>query len=89
MPATMQLYQNYPNPFNPSTTIGYGLPGRSQVHLAVYNTLGQQVAVLDDGEQDAGYHEVMLDGSNFPGGMYFYRIQAGDHSETKRFILLK
>lgn len=89
MPASTQLLQNYPNPFNPSTTIGYRLPGRSHVLLAVYTTLGQQIAVLEDGEQDAGYHEVLFDGSNLSGGVYFYRIQAGAHADTKRFILVK
>jgi len=62
MPLRYALLQNYPNPFNPSTTIRYGLPYRSHVSLAVFNTLGQQVAVLQNGEQEGGYHEVKFEG---------------------------
>ena len=58
LPRDVGLSQNYPNPFNPSTTIRYVLPSRSHVTLTVFNTLGQHVAVLQNGEQQAGYHEV-------------------------------
>jgi hypothetical protein len=83
------LCQNYPNPFNPSTAIGYGLPVRSHVSLAVYNTLGQQVAVLQNGEQEAGYHDVRFDASTLPSGVYFYRLQAGSYVETRRLCLVR
>jgi photosystem II stability/assembly factor-like uncharacterized protein len=86
---TYELSQNFPNPFNPSTTIRYGLPQRSQVTLTVFNTLGQQVAVLQNGEQEAGYHEVRLDGSGLSSGVYFYRMQAGSFVQTRKFILLR
>ena len=88
-PELHVLCQNYPNPFNPSTTIRYGLPSRSQVIVTVFNTLGQSVSILMDGEQEAGYHEVRFDGSNLPSGVYFYRMQAGSHTETKKLLLVR
>jgi photosystem II stability/assembly factor-like uncharacterized protein len=88
-PHAFSLSQNYPNPFNPSTTIHYGLPERSHVSLAVYNTLGQQVTVLQEGEQEAGYHDVKFDASTLPSGVYFYRLQAGIYGETRRLCLVR
>ena len=89
VPLAYLLYQNYPNPFNPSTTIRYALPSKSNVTLTVYNTLGQQVALLQNGEQDAGYHEIKFEARNLGSGVYFYRIQAGDFVETKRLLLVR
>jgi hypothetical protein len=89
LPHTMVLHQNYPNPFNPSTTISYGLPNHSQVTLTVFNTLGQQVATLQNGEREAGYHEVVFDGRGLSSGVYFCRIQAGDFVATQRLLLLR
>ena len=83
------LLQNYPNPFNPTTTIRYGVPYRSRVRLTVFNTLGQQVAVLRNGEEEAGYHEVTFDGAGLPSGVYFYRIQSGSFTETKKLLLVR
>jgi len=89
IPMHAQLQQNYPNPFNPSTTIRYGLPSRSHVTLAIFNTLGQQVATLVEGEMEAGYHEVAFDASGLSSGVYFYRITAAGFMETKRLMLLR
>jgi hypothetical protein len=75
MPNVFAMSQNYPNPFNPSTTIRYDLPYRSHVRLIVFNTLGQQVAELVNGEIDPGYHNVMFVGRNLASGVYLYRIQ--------------
>jgi len=88
-PATLTLAQNYPNPFNPSTTIRYALPTKSTVRLSVFNTLGQQVAHLVEGEQAAGYHEVQFDASVLPSGVYFYRLTAGSFVETRKLNSLK
>jgi len=69
------LFQNYPNPFNPSTTISYSLTNRSHVTLTVFNAVGEQFAVLQNGEREAGYHDVKLQANDLPSGVYFYRIQ--------------
>jgi hypothetical protein len=88
-PIVAELLQNFPNPFNPTTTIRYGLPHKSTVQLTVFNTLGQQVALLQNGEQDAGYHEVRFDGSGLSSGVYFYRMHAGDFVQTRKLLLLR
>jgi hypothetical protein len=88
-PVHVELLQNYPNPFNPSTMIRYSLPNRSQVTLTVFNTLGQQITILQNGEQEAGYHEVQFDGAGLSSGVYFYRMQVGEFVETKRLLLLR
>jgi photosystem II stability/assembly factor-like uncharacterized protein len=88
-PHTFLLHENYPNPFNPSTAIRYGLPLKSAVHLTVFNTLGQQVAVLQNGEQEAGYHEVKFDASKLASGVYLYRMQAGSYVETKKLVIVR
>jgi len=89
MPGQYELSQNYPNPFNPSATIRYGVPNRMHVTLNVFNTLGQEVALLQNGEQEAGYHEVRFDGSGLSSGVYFYRIQAGEFVQTRKLLLLR
>jgi WD40 repeat protein len=89
IPVSFEMAQNYPNPFNPSTTIHYGLPDRSQVSIIVYNALGQQIAVLQNGEAEAGYHKVRFDGAGLPSGVYFYRMRAGSFMDVKTLLLLK
>jgi predicted GH43/DUF377 family glycosyl hydrolase len=89
LPEGFLLHQNYPNPFNPSTTIRYGLPQQSHMNLAVYNTLGEQVAVLKNGEEEAGYHDVTFNASTLPSGVYFYRLQVGSYVETRKLCLVR
>jgi len=88
-PLMFALKQNYPNPFNPSATIRYGLPARSRVTLTVFNTLGQQVATLVEGEMEAGYHEAKFEASALASGMYLYRLAAGDYVQTRKALLLR
>ena len=83
------LLQAYPNPFNPVTTISYSIPNDGQVHLAVYDILGREVAVLVDSHVSAGSHNIEWDAAQMAGGLYFYRIQAGDFVETRKMLYLK
>jgi hypothetical protein len=94
MPNDYALNQNFPNPFNPSTAIRFALPRAAQVELVVYNTLGQKVATVVDGEMGAGHHAVVWEGRNDGGqavasGVYFYRLSAGDFHQTRKMMLLK
>ena len=89
LPTVFALNQNYPNPFNPTTTIGFELPKASQVKLSIYNVLGQEVAVLVDRHMEAGRQSIEWDASVKASGLYFYRIQAGDFTETKKMMMLK
>ncbi len=89
LPAHFALFQNYPNPFNPSTKIRYELPVQANVSLKVFNLLGQEIMSLVSSEQSAGRYEVELDGHALASGIYFYRIQAGDFTASKKLLLLK
>jgi len=89
IPSDFALLSNYPNPFNAQTVIQYQLPVSSSVKLEVYNLLGSKVATLADGEQEAGYKSVTWDASEVSSGIYFYKLTAGDYTETKRMMLVK
>jgi hypothetical protein len=88
-PLTFKLEQNYPNPFNPSTIISYQLPISGQVTLNVYDLLGKEVATLVNEEKAAGIYEVDFNASQLSSGIYFYKLQAGAFSETKKMTLLR
>jgi hypothetical protein len=89
LPNQFSLSQNYPNPFNPATTISYNLPQTAHVTLEIYDILGRKVQTLVDKEEIAGSHQAVWNAINKASGIYFYRIQAGSISETKRMILLR
>jgi len=89
LPGEFQLHQNFPNPFNPLTTIRYDMPKSVHVNISVYNTRGQQVAVLVNGSRQSGYHEVIWDAAGLASGVYFYRIHAGDYVALKKLMLIK
>ena len=89
LPAHFTLFQNYPNPFNPSTTIEYSIPKQAHVTLKVFDLLGREVKTLINEEIPAGNYKVDFNGSNIPSGIYFYSIEAGRYSATKKLLLLK
>lgn len=83
------LSQNYPNPFNPTTQISFGLPVETLARLVVYDLLGREVSTLINRELSAGYYKINFNGSELPSGIYFYKIEAGKYSDTKKMILIK
>jgi len=94
VPTRFELAQNYPNPFNPVTNIRYQLPADGKVTLQIFNTNGQLIRTLVDGEVPAGYHQIVWDSCNDSGsrvvsGIYYYRIIANGTSVTKKMALLK
>ncbi len=94
IPKEFALHDNYPNPFNPVTTINYDLPKEGNVRLIIYDIMGREIAVLNNGFMPAGYHSVKWNARNQFGvevsaGIYFYQIQAGQFSKTQKMILLK
>jgi hypothetical protein len=88
-PTKFRLWQNYPNPFNSSTIIKFELPKSSQVRLTVYDVLGRHVTVLVNERMVVGVHDVKLDASELASGVYFYRLQVGEFTQTKRLMLMK
>ncbi|MBV6419075.1 MAG: hypothetical protein DAHOPDDO_00285 [Ignavibacteriaceae bacterium] len=89
IPTDYILEQNYPNPFNPSTNIKYALADDGMVKLAVYNILGEEVAVLVETEQVAGNYAVQFNAADLPSGMYIYRLQTNNFSSIKKLMVIK
>ena len=88
-PASFRLEQNYPNPFNPSTEIGYSVPVDGMVTLKIYDVLGKESATLVNELQKAGRFSILFDGSNFPSGVYFYKLSTGNFVGMKKLLLMK
>lgn len=88
LPTTYSLKQNYPNPFNPETGIEFALPTSGAYKLTIFNVLGQVVKTFED-EAEAGWHKVSWDASDNGSGVYFYRLTAGDFTDTKKMVFLK
>jgi hypothetical protein len=89
IPEIFALEQNYPNPFNPSTNIKFDILGKEAVRLSVFNSLGQEVAVLVDQRLSAGSYEYKFDAGGLSSGIYFYKLQSENFSETKKMLLVK
>jgi hypothetical protein len=89
LPTSFKLEQNYPNPFNPSTNINFSLPERSFVELKIYNILGIEISTIVNKELQAGNYTYSFDAENLTSGIYFYKLNAGKFSVTKKMTLIK
>lgn len=89
IPQAFSLGQNYPNPFNPSTTISVDVPRTTMVKLSVYDMLGKEIEVLVNTELKAGKYKALWNASNYSSGIYFYRIQTSEFTDTRKMILVK
>jgi hypothetical protein len=88
-PKSFSLFQNYPNPFNSVTNISFDLPSKSFMSLKVYDLIGREITTLISEELPAGNHLKHWNASGLSSGVYFYRLQAGSFSETKKLVLLQ
>jgi hypothetical protein len=93
-PMRLSLAQNHPNPFKGTTEIQYGLPVAGHVDLTIYDLVGREVRTLVDEQQPSGYHLVQWDGRNndglaVPGGLYFYRLNAGGQEEVRTIVYMR
>ncbi|HQY19604.1 MAG TPA: choice-of-anchor J domain-containing protein [Ignavibacteria bacterium] len=89
IPAKFSLNQNYPNPFNPSTKISFDLAKSSNVNLVIFNSLGQKVMDVFQGQKPAGSYTATFDGSSLSSGTYFYRLETESFTQTKKMQLIK
>ncbi len=89
LPVSFQLMQNYPNPFNPTTNFGFRISEFGFVSIKVYDVLGREVKTLVNEEIPAGSYKVIFDAGDLSSGVYFYKMQAGSFTDTKKFILLR
>ena len=88
LPVKTELHQNYPNPFNPTTSIGFELSEKAEVVLSIFSITGQLVFRQQKG-YPAGHHLIEWDGSDYPSGVYFYRLQTDYFSASRKMLLLK
>jgi hypothetical protein len=89
LPREFRLEQNYPNPFNPTTIVRFAVPKTSHVRLTLYDMLGRRVATLIDEEKPAGEYEFTVDAKHLSSGIYFYMMQAGAFTQTRKFTLVR
>jgi len=88
-PDSYCLLQNYPNPFNPYTSIQFSIPQENKVKIEIYNSLGQLIEVLVNARFNQGTYKVDWNATKYSSGVYFYKLQAGNYSETKKMIIIK
>jgi hypothetical protein len=89
VPEQFSLSQNYPNPFNPATHFEFRIADFGLVRLIVYNAVGEEIETVVNREFSPGTYRADFDGSNLPSGVYYYRLEAGDFTQTKKMVLIK
>jgi len=87
--SDFSLEQNYPNPFNPSTSIKFTVPSSEFVSLKVYDVLGNEVTTLVNEQKAPGVYEVRFDAGDLSSGVYIYKLQAGNFTQTRKLMLMK
>ena len=88
-PFEFSLEQNYPNPFNPSTTIQFSIPSEGVIKLTVLNIIGEEIETLVNEYKTEGTHQVIFNAENIPSGIYFYKLDSGSFTQTRKMILIK
>jgi hypothetical protein len=89
VPLEYSLDQNYPNPFNPSTTIRYAIPEDNFVSIKLFDVLGNEVFTLVNEQKQAGRYEMLFNASNIASGVYYYQINSGSFTQTRKLMLMK
>lgn len=89
IPDKFELYQNFPNPFNPNTKIKFNIPNSSLVEFKIYNSAGKEITTLVNGKLSSGSYEVNWNASDFPSGVYYYKIVSEHFNDTKKMVLIK
>lgn len=89
LPEEIKLYQNYPNPFNPDTIIEYSISRNSNVVLRIFDTVGREVAILENRYRSAGNYKINFNAKQLTSGIYYYQLMVGNFRETKKLVLMK
>ncbi len=89
VPEKYALHQNYPNPFNNSTVIQFEVPKASNVKIKLYNVLGKEMETLVNEQYKPGTYKISVWTGDYPSGIYFYRLETNNYSETKKMVLVK
>jgi hypothetical protein len=89
IPQSFELMQNYPNPFNPKTNIGFKIRNKGSVSLKVFDVNGKEVAILVNENLNPGFYSVNFNAVNLSSGIYYYRLESGNSSDSKKMLLLK
>jgi len=89
IPKKYNLYENFPDPFNPLTSITFDIPKSTNIKIIIYNALGKKVTTLVNEKLSAGSYEVDWDASGYPSGVYFYKLETEEFTNTKKMVLLK